>query len=90
MLRWVLRWFGFCVGLGGVVTCCLCPGVIILGIGHWPLAIGCSLWIVNQVLVRFWTRRTSRLVSGDAVSLLWGGVVWGLCREVRDGLAWVV
>jgi hypothetical protein len=36
----------------------------------------CSLWIVNQVLVRLWARRTSR----------W---VWAVLSSVGGGVAWI-
>jgi len=45
----------------------------------------CSWVIVNQVLVRFWARRTSRWVWAARYAC---GL--GVCRGVRDGLAWVV
>ena len=52
------------------------------GVSFWGLlavlrgaVVMCSLWIVNQVLVRLWARRTSRVVSGCAVSLVgWRGL----------------
>lgn len=37
-------------------------------VGFWRmLLVLCSLWIVNQVLVRFWTRGTARVVSAFVV-----------------------
>jgi len=49
----------------------------------------CSLWIVNQVLVRLWMRGTSRWVSAALFSF-GGRCGSGLAGEVRDGLARVV
>ena len=51
----------------------VCMGLSWLG---WPCV--CSLVIVNQVLVRFWARRTPRVALGlvCACHMLGSGVVW--------------
>ena len=45
------------------------------------MALCCSLWIVNQVLVRLWTRRTPRVVLASLRCMARVGS--GLCRGVR-------
>ncbi len=63
---------GFCKARGLLARL---YGSVLVGAGPGV----CSLVIVNQVLVRFWARRTSRVAFGlvRACCVLGSGVVWG-------------
>ena len=57
------------------------------GLGGMACA-ACSLWIVNQVLVRLWARRATRAASGRC--MFWHALAWGRCLGVPVAvLAWV-